>query len=257
VPDLLTAHPSLNPASVDEAIRQQEALRGRVVLTRTWTEVSILGAVDCAYAAGGRSGRAAIVLYRYPQLIELSHVVVEHPVRFPYIPGLLAFRELPLILAAVESLSQWPDLFLVDGQGIAHPRRLGIASHLGVVLDRPTIGCAKSVLVGQARPPGWRVGSWTPLRHRGEVVGALLRTRTGVRPMVVSPGHRVDLDTSLEIVRRCCDGFRLPMPLRRADLLSKNGDRSIFSTECRINRNVPIFQRAGKIETSPFFDGTN
>jgi len=143
------------PVSATEAIRLQDALRPQVILTRTWDRISILGAVDCAHAVGSTTGRSAIILYTYPDLVKLSHTVIEHPVRFPYVPGLLALRELPLILAAVESLSQLPDLLLVDGQGIAHPRRMGIASHLGLALDLPTIGCAKSVLVGRGPSPPW------------------------------------------------------------------------------------------------------
>jgi deoxyribonuclease V len=175
--------------------------------------------VDCAHAVGRPDGIAGIVVYRYPALTELARIAVAHAVRFPYVPGLLAFRELPLILAAIRSLSQLPDLLLVDGQGIAHPRRLGIASHLGVLLDRPAIGCAKGILCGTARAPAEQAGSWTPLTEGRETIGALLRTRTGVKPLVVSPGHRIDLATSLEIVRACCDGTRLPKPLREADRL--------------------------------------
>jgi len=212
---------SAHPRSSSEAIRLQEQWRTRVVLKNTWDQLSVIGAVDCSHAAGSPSGTAAIILYRYPDLFELSHTVIEHPVAFPYLPGLLAFRELPLILAAVESLSQLPDLLLVDGQGTAHPRRFGIASHLGVALDRPTIGCAKSILVGQAEPPAQKAGSWTPLKDRGHTIGALLRTRAGTRPLVVSPGHRIDLETALQVVQQCCDGFRLPMPLRTAERLCR------------------------------------
>lgn len=211
--------PWRDPASVEEAIRIQEGLRSRVIRRRTCEAPSLIGAIDCSHAASQPIGAAGIIVYRYPDLIELSRTVVEHPVRFPYVPGLLAFRELPLILAAVESLSQWPDLFLVDGQGIAHPRRLGIASHLGVLLDRPTIGCAKSVLVGRARQPAQARGAVAALRDGQEVIGALVRTRAGAKPVVVSIGHCVDLDTAIEIVLRCCDGTRIPKPLREADRL--------------------------------------
>lgn len=198
----------------------QEALRPRVIRTTTFQRLSTIAAVDCAHATTSPLGVAGIVVYQYPELIELSHIVIEHPVRFPYIPGLLAFRELPLILAAIESLSQLPDLFLVDGQGIAHPRRLGIASHLGVLIDRPTIGCAKSVLVGTAREPADERGRWTELKDGTETIGALVRTKKGTKPLVVSLGHRIDLATSLEIVLSCCDGtHRLPNPIRAADRL--------------------------------------
>ena len=164
-------------------------------------------------------GVAGIVVYRYPALEEASRVAVEHPVRFPYIPGLLSFRELPLILAGMASLPTLPDVLLVDGQGIAHPRRLGIASHLGVLLERPTIGCAKRVLVGTAREPGQARGAVSELRDGSEIIGALVRTRPGVRPLVVSIGHRVDLASAIEIVLSCCDGLRIPTPLRDADRL--------------------------------------
>lgn len=212
-------HTFQEPASIDEAIRIQEQLRAHVIRRRTFEGPSTIGAVDCSYAPSQSLGVAGIMVYRYPDLLELSHVVVEHPMRFPYIPGLLAFRELPLILAAVEALSQLPDLLLVDGQGIAHPRRLGIASHLGVLLDRPTIGCAKSLLVGRARQPAQATGSMADVVDRGETIGALVCTRADANPLVVSIGHRIDLATAIEIVLRCCDGTRLPKPLREADRL--------------------------------------
>lgn len=208
------------PQTVQEAIQIQEALRSRVIRTKTFPRLSTIAAVDCAHAPTSPLGVAGIVVYQYPELIELSHTVIEHPVRFPYIPGLLAFRELPLILAAIESLSQLPDLFLIDGQGIAHPRRLGIASHLGVIIDRPTIGCAKSVLVGKAREPADVRGRWTELKAGEETIGALVRTKAGTKPVVVSLGHQIDLATSIEIVLACCDGtHRLPKPIREADRL--------------------------------------
>lgn len=207
------------PASVEDAVRLQEQLRPRVIRRRTFEDPSVIGAIDCAHAAGQSVGAAGIILYRYPDLLELSCTVVEYPVRFPYVPGLLAFRELPLILAAIESLSQLPDLFLVDGQGIAHPRRLGLASHLGVLLDRPTIGCAKSVLVGRARQPADVVGATAKLKQGRETIGVLLRTKPGAKPVVVSIGHRIDLLTAIEVVLTCCDGTRIPKPLREADRL--------------------------------------
>jgi len=232
------------PTSVEEAIRIQEHLCAKVIRTRTFERLSTIAGVDCSHAAGSSAGVAGIVVYRYPELIELSHVVIEHPVRFPYVPGLLAFRELPLILAAIESLSQLPDLFLVDGQGLAHPRRFGIASHLGVLIDRPTIGCAKSLLVGRAKPPAQTPGNVSLLRDGRETIGALVRSRAGTNPLVVSIGHRIDLKTAIELVLRCCDGQRLPKPLREADRLGrehmKKGDVSNFSTS-RKNRNVPNF----------------
>jgi len=163
-------------------------------------------------------GVAGIVVYRYPALEEASRVAVEHPVRFPYIPGLLSFRELPLILAGMASLPTLPDVLLVDGQGIAHPRRLGIASHLGVLLERPTIGCAKRVLVGTAREPGQARGAVSELRDGSEIIGALVRTRPGVQPVYVSVGHRIDLESAVRVVLETTAGYRIPEPTRQAHL---------------------------------------
>lgn len=201
------------------AIRLQDQLSSKVIPKKTFEKISVIGAVDCSHTPKSNLGVAGIALYRFPELIELSHTVVEHAVTFPYVPGLLSFRELPLILAAVESLSQLPDLFLVDGQGIAHPRRFGIASHLGILLDIPTIGCAKSVLIGKGRPPAVKQGSWSSLKDKGETIGALVRARADAKPLVVSIGHRVDLQSAIEIVLNCCDGKRIPKPIRHIDRL--------------------------------------
>jgi deoxyribonuclease V len=162
--------------------------------------------------------RGAVVVMHYPQM-ELAEVrVVEGPPGFPYVPGLLSFRESPLILAACQKLELTPDIFLVDGQGIAHPRRLGIASHLGLFLDTPTIGCAKSILRGRHAPLGREPGSCAELVDGGEVVGAALRTREGVTPVYVSIGHKVDLEAAVFWVKECCLGYRLPEPVRLAHL---------------------------------------
>jgi len=209
------------------AIRLQNQLRSKVITKKTFEKISIIGAVDCSHAPKSNLGVAGIVLYRYPELIELSHTVIEHEVTFPYVPGLLSLRELPLILAAIESLSQLPDLFLVDGQGIAHPRRFGIASHLGILLDRPTIGCAKSVLIGKGKQPSTKQGSWSSLKDKGESVGALVRSRADTQPLVVSIGHRIDLQSAVKIVLNCCDGKRIPKPIRHVDRLVGEYRRAI------------------------------
>jgi deoxyribonuclease V len=142
--------------------------------------------------------------------------VVQGRLDFPYIPGLLSFRELPLTLAAYESLSITPDLVLVDGQGVAHPRRFGLASHLGLVLDTPTIGCAKSRLCGRHEEPGIEAGSYAEVVDKGETIGVALRTRPKVKPVYVSTGHKVDLEDAIHWVLECCRGYRLPEPLRLA-----------------------------------------
>jgi deoxyribonuclease V len=144
--------------------------------------------------------------------------VVERKVTLPYIPGLLSFREAPLIVAACEELSNVPDLILVDGQGIAHPRRLGLASHLGLFLDVPTVGCAKSRLCGKHKPVGEKVGSYTELVDNGDVIGAVLRTKVGVKPIYVSIGHKISLSSARKWVLNCCRGYRLPEPTRLAHL---------------------------------------
>lgn len=166
--------------------------------------------------------RAAVVLLSYPDLEILERHVYEEPVRMPYIPGLLSFREAPSVLGAFARLRQQPDLVMVDGQGIAHPRRLGIASHLGLWLDLPTIGCGKSILVGHHAHLSEEAGSWVPLVDNSETIGAVLRTRAHVKPMIISLGHRISLETSLRYVLACSRGYRLPEPTRQADKLSKD-----------------------------------
>jgi deoxyribonuclease V len=154
----------------------------------------------------------------------------EGPCPFPYIPGLLSFREAPIILEIWKKLTQLPDVLLVDGQGIAHPRGLGIAAHLGILLDVPTIGVAKSKLVGDGEEPEKEAGAASPLLWQGQMVGWILRTRTGVQPVYVSPGHRVSLTDCMEITLGCVRKYRLPEPLRRADYLSRHW-RAVFQAQ--------------------------
>jgi deoxyribonuclease V len=179
--------------------------------------VGFVAGVDVS--ANDRTGlaRAAIVILTYPELREVEVVREEEPLRMPYVPGLLSFREAPVILRAFERVRQAPDLVLVDGQGIAHPRRLGIASHLGVLLDLPTIGCAKSLFVGTHALLADEVGAQQPLVDRGEVIGMVVRTRARVKPMIISTGHRVSLPTAVRYVLACGRGYRLPGPTRLAD----------------------------------------
>jgi deoxyribonuclease V len=170
--------------------------------------------------------RAAVVLLSFPEQEILEKHVYEEPLRMEYIPGLLSFREIPAIAGAFAQLKQQPDLVMVDGQGIAHPRRLGIASHLGLWLDLPTIGCAKSILTGyyEEAKLGQEAGAWLPLKYRGETIGAAVRTRSRVKPMIISLGHRISLESSIRFVLQCARGYRLPEPTRQADKLSKQND---------------------------------
>ncbi len=207
-----------------EAIALQRELAKRVVREDRLDEVHHIAGVDMAINEENGMARAAVVLLTYPALEVVEQHVYEEPVRMPYIPGLLSFRETPCILGAFALLKQQPELVMVDGQGIAHPRRLGIASHLGLWLELPTIGCAKSILRGEfdRAALGEEVGSWVPLIDKNEVIGAALRTRTHTNPMFISLGHRISLETSLRYVLACGRGYRLPEPTRLADKLSKD-----------------------------------
>lgn len=198
-----------------EAIALQEHLCDRVIRRRTFRRLQLIAGVDVSVR--DEKSRSAVVLLTFPGMEVVESATAERPVKFPYVPGLLAFREVPVILDAFRKLTARPDLLLVDGHGYAHPRRFGVACHLGVELDLPSIGCGKSLFVGEHREPGVRRGARTPLRHRGEAIGAVLRSRDGVRPIYVSIGHRIDLATAVRIVLRCCTRYRLPEPIRAAD----------------------------------------
>jgi deoxyribonuclease V len=182
--------------------------------------------VDIGFEDGGRTTRAAVVILRLSDLSPLEHIVVRRPTSFPYVPGLLSFRELPAALHALERARVDPDVILCDGQGYAHPRRFGLACHLGVLTDRPTVGVAKQRLIGEFRPPPQRRGAWTPLIDRGEVIGAALRSRPGTRPIFVSSGHRVGLETSIELVMACVTRYRLPETTRQAHHLASHPARA-------------------------------
>jgi deoxyribonuclease V len=200
-----------------EARRLQERLRARVVLEDDFAPVRFVAGADLAFDPASEIAFASVIVYRFPALAEVERRRARRKLRFPYVPGLLSFREGPVLLAAFARLRTEPDVILIDGHGLAHPRRFGIACHLGVLFDRPTIGCAKSLLVGEHAEPAAPAGSTTPLLLGGERVGVVLRTRENVKPIYVTPGHRVSLDSAVELVRACLDGFRIPKPTREAD----------------------------------------
>ena len=200
-----------------EAARLQERLRERVVLEDDFESVRYVAGADLAFDPETDQAFAGVTVYRFPELEEVERRAARRRLRFPYVPGLLSFREGPALLAAFARLRTEPDLILIDGHGRAHPRLFGIACHLGVLLDKPTIGCAKSLLVGSHYEPGAKAGSSAPLVYRGERVGVVLRTRDGVKPIYVTTGHRVSLDTAVQLVRQCLDGYRIPKPTRQAD----------------------------------------
>lgn len=210
----LRAHWLLTPR---EAIREQERLRERVVLEDNFSAIRTVAGADLAFDPATDAAVAGVIVYRFPELTEVERRSARRKLRFPYVPGLLSFRESPVLLAAFARLKTRPDLILIDGHGYAHPRRFGIACHLGVLLDVPTIGCAKSLLVGEHAEPALAAGSTAPLIHNGELVGTVLRTRAGVKPIYVSVGHRVSLERAVRLVVRCLDGTRIPKPTREAD----------------------------------------
>jgi len=195
--------------------------RARVDLRDRLGRIRRVAGADVAFdTAGKREAIAAVVLFSYPEWKELGCAVARRPLTFPYVPGLLSFREIPAILAALEGLREEPHVIFCDGQGYAHPRRFGLASHLGVLLDAPTIGCAKSRLIGEpaaAGGPAARAGAWTPLLDGGERIGAVVRTRASARPLYISCGHRVSLERAVALTLEACDGPRVPLPTRRAD----------------------------------------
>lgn len=224
-------------------VRPQRAREIQEELRRYWIgedrlpEIRTVAGLDAAFvltgsqalrARGSRWSRmreanraiGAVVVYEFPSMREIERAWASVPLRFPYVPGLLSFREIPVLLAALRKLQRLPDVLFCDGQGIAHPRRFGLACHLGVLLDRPAIGCAKSLLIGTHRRLGAKAGEWAPLRDEangGEVVGAALRTRDGTKPVYVSQGHRVSLETAVRLTLQVCDGYRIPKPTREAD----------------------------------------
>jgi deoxyribonuclease V len=198
----------------------QRSLRGRLVVGDDLGPVGTVAGVDVGFEDSGRVARAAVAVLRLPGLEPLRQAIAREPTRFPYVPGLLSFREVPVVLAALAALPELPDLILADGQGYAHPRRLGFASHLGLWTGLPTVGVAKSRLVGEHGPVPECRGEWCPLNDRGEVIGAVLRTRVGVKPLYVSIGHRVSLPTAVDLVMRCITRYRLPETTRWAHRLA-------------------------------------
>ncbi len=204
--------------STAEAREIQRSLASQVVRKSEIDAPRLIAGADISHEDERGMAKAAVVVLRFPELVLIETSVIEQRVEFPYVPGFLSFREIPLVLAACERLTLTPDLFIADAQGIAHPRRLGLASHLGLFLDVPTIGCAKSILCGRHDDLEEEPGASSLLLDRDEVVGAALRTKRSVKPVYVSIGHKVDLEAALYWVMACCNGYRLPEPTRLAHL---------------------------------------
>lgn len=207
------------PEDKEKAKALEELIRKRIRIEPLKTPPATVAGVDAAFFDDKII--CAACLYEYPRLIPVKEVHVVRVARFPYIPGLLSFREGPAVIEAVEKLGVRPGVIIFDGQGIAHPRGVGLASFVGVLLDIPSVGSAKSRLVGSYAEPGRKKGSWTPLEYDGRVVGGVLRTRDSTKPVFVSPGHKIDLEGSIEIVLNCTGRYRLTEPVRRADALTK------------------------------------
>ncbi len=200
------------------AMKLQSKLASSVIRVSETGDVSLIAGVDVSIGRTGGTGRAAVVVLRYPSLKIVEESIHEGQVTMPYIPGLLSFRELPLILPALEKLKLTPDLFIVDGQGIAHPRRLGIAAHLGLFTGKPTIGCAKSRLCGEHQEVGATEGDSVDLVDGDEIIGRVIRTREDSKPVYISLGHLISLEVATEWVLKLCGGYRLPAPVRLAHL---------------------------------------
>jgi deoxyribonuclease V len=206
--------------TAEAAIALQQELRCEIITTDQLDDVRYVAGVDVGFEQAGSITRAAVAVLRLEDLQLQDRAIARCPTTFPYIPGLLSFREIPAVLAALEKLTVLPDLLLCDGQGTAHPRRFGIACHLGLLTDLPAIGVAKSLLVGKHSDLPDQRGSWTPLIHQGETIGATLRTRPGTKPLYISPGHRVCLETAIAYVMRCTTKYRLPETTRHAHKLA-------------------------------------
>jgi deoxyribonuclease V len=214
-----------------EAIALQKRSASQVVLKPLPEQITVIAGADVGYSRPYKAAVAAWATYTYPNLEFRELTQSSGEIAYPYVPGLLSFRELPLLLETFQLLQEQPDVILCDGQGIAHPRRFGLASHLGLWLDLPTVGCAKTRLVGTHGRVGLKKGQYRSLKHRHDEVGVVLRTRTKVRPLYVSPGHLADVRSSRRLVMGCCSKYRVPEPIRQAHLAVQRAVRGKLSTE--------------------------
>ncbi len=217
------------PTTFEEALEVQQRLRTQVVTQDQFGDIRAVAGVDAGYEPSPEApeergvARAAVVVLAFPSLEPLDYAIARAPTNFPYVPGFLSFRETPAVLDALGQLRVRPDLLICDGQGIAHPRRFGIACHVGLLADLPAIGCAKSLLTGRhAALPDER-GATVPLLSGREQIGVVMRSRVGTKPLYISPGHRVSMESAVEFVRACLTKYRLPETTRAADGLASHG----------------------------------
>lgn len=199
-----------------EARQLQSELAARIKFTDMRKTPKLIAGIDCAFSKDGKNIAAAVIVMNLPQLEVIEVKTATAEVTYPYIPGLLSFREAPVCIKAVQKIVNTPDLFMIDGQGIAHGRKLGLAAHLGLFFNKPTIGCAKNRLVGKYEEPGKEKGNYSPLIYKGEQVGAVVRTRTNVKPLFISVGNKCTLDFAIKITLACAKKYRLPEPTRIA-----------------------------------------
>jgi deoxyribonuclease V len=206
----------------EQAIRIQENLRHRIISKKTFSRVRTIGGGDVSYQKEGNLLFGAMIVLSFPQMETLDVATSSGKISFPYLPGLLTFREGPILISTFKRLRMRPDVLIFDGQGIAHPRGIGLATHLGIWFNLPSIGCAKTPLLGETVIPRPSKGSFELIQKNGREIGAVLRTKDGVKPVFVSPGHRIDLPASIRLVLESCQGFRIPEPLRRAHQISRS-----------------------------------
>jgi len=207
------------PTDAKEAMALQKTLAPRIVLQpQTLDPITLIAGIDVSSVRSTGMLWASVVVVRFPEMEVVEEAYETSTTEFPYIPGLLSFREIPILIEAFRKLNHNPDAVLCDGQGLAHPRLFGLACHLGLWLNLPTVGCAKTRLVGDAEEPGHRFGDWQNLIYREKIVGSVVRTRSGCKPIYVSPGHLIDAQTSRALVLATCKGLRLPEPTRLAHL---------------------------------------
>jgi len=207
--------------NLEEAIHIQENLRDHLILKKTFSRVRAVGGGDVAYSKNSNLLFGAIVVLSFPDMETLDTATAYGKVSFPYLSGLFSFREGPILIKAFQRLNLKPDVMIFDGQGIAHPRGFGLASHMGLWFDLPSIGCAKTPLLDGFISPAPSKGSFKLIKREGKEVGAVLRTKDRVKPLFISPGHRIDLLTSIQIILKACKGYRIPEPLRRAHQTSR------------------------------------
>ncbi|MDJ0517171.1 MAG: deoxyribonuclease V [Trichodesmium sp. MO_231.B1] len=208
------------PTDVETAIAMQEKLRHQVIAEDQFGTIKYVAGVDVGYSDNDGMTQAAVAVLNFPELELQEQAIAQRPTSFPYIPGLLSFREIPTILDALEKLNIIPNILLCDGQGLIHPRRFGVACHLGVLVNIPSIGVAKSHYIGKHDPVGLEKGNWQPLIDEEEIIGAVVRSRTGVKPIYVSTGHKISLKTAINYVLKCTPKYRLPETTRWADKLA-------------------------------------